>query len=68
MKDRMIEANTLIKKYLKKKKHAGFVSVWNAMLDADGNPIADIFIEDKLHMNAKGYAIWQQILESHLMK
>ncbi len=68
MKDRMIEANTLIKKFLKKKKHAGFVSVWNAMLDADGNPIADIFIEDKLHMNAKGYAIWQQILESHLKK
>jgi lysophospholipase L1-like esterase len=68
MKDRMIEANTLIRKFLKKKKHARFVSVWNAMLDADGNPIADIFIEDKLHMNDKGYAIWQQILESHLKK
>jgi len=68
MKDRMIEANTLIKKFLKKKKHASFVNVWNAMLDANGNPIADIFIEDQLHMNAKGYAIWQQILESHLKK
>ena len=68
MKDRMIESNKLIKKYLKKKKHTTFISVWKSMLDADGKPIADIFIEDKLHMNAKGYAIWQKLIEPHLQK
>jgi lysophospholipase L1-like esterase len=68
MKDRMIASNKLIKKYLKKKKNTSFVSVWNSMLDADGQPIADIFIEDRLHMNAKGYAIWQKIIEPYLKK
>ncbi len=68
MKDRMIASNKLIKKYLNKKKKTSFVSVWNSMLDADGQPIADIFIEDRLHMNAKGYAIWQKIIEPYLKK
>lgn len=68
MKDRMITSNKLIKKYLKKKKNTSFVSVWNSMLDTDGQPIADIFIEDRLHMNAKGYAIWQKIIEPYLQK
>lgn len=68
MRDRMMDANKRIRKYLKKKKNTSFVSVWKAMLDADGKPIAGIFIEDRLHMNAKGYAIWQKILEPYLQK
>jgi len=68
MKDRMMEGNKLIKKYLKKQKHTTYISVWESMLGADGKPIADIFIEDKLHMNAKGYAIWQKLIEPHLLK
>jgi lysophospholipase L1-like esterase len=68
MKGRMIASNKLIRKYLKKKKNTSFVSVWNSMLAADGQPIADIFIEDRLHMNAKGYAIWQKIIEPYLQK
>ena len=68
MKDRMLASNKRIKKYLKKKKNTSFVSVWNSMLDDEGKPIADIFIEDQLHMNAKGYAIWQKIIEPYLKK
>ncbi|MGC4103470.1 GDSL-type esterase/lipase family protein [Ferruginibacter sp.] len=67
-KDRMMASNALIKKYLKKKKHTAFINVWDAMLDAEGKPMADIFIEDRLHMNAKGYAIWQKIIEPYLVK
>jgi lysophospholipase L1-like esterase len=68
MKDRMMASNALIKKYLKKKKNTAFINVWDAMLDAEGKPMADIFIEDKLHMNAKGYAIWQKIMAPYLLK
>jgi lysophospholipase L1-like esterase len=28
----------------------------------------EIFIADKLHMNAKGYAIWQKLIEPFLLK
>lgn len=68
MRDRMMGANKLIKKYLKKKNNAAFVSVWNDMLAADGKPIPDIFVGDNLHMNAKGYAIWQKLIEPYLVK
>ena len=39
-----------------------FADVWHPMLD--GNRVKqDIFIEDGLHMNAKGYKIWYDVLE-----
>jgi lysophospholipase L1-like esterase len=68
MRERMQRANQLIKKYLRKKKHTTFVDVWNSMLGPDGLPMADIFINDKLHMNAKGYAIWQELIGPVLAK
>ncbi len=68
MKDRMIKANSLIKKYLKHQKQTKYINVWKAMLGADGSPMSDIFIQDNLHMNAKGYAIWQKLIEPHLLK
>jgi len=68
MKEKMLEGNELIRKYLKKKKKTVFISVWNDMLGPDGKPMEDIFVADKLHMNAKGYAIWQKEIEPHLLK
>jgi lysophospholipase L1-like esterase len=58
----------MIKNFLKKKKKTAFVDVYKAMLKADGTPMTDIFLEDNLHMNAKGYAIWQKIIEPYLLK
>lgn len=68
LRNTMMEANRLIKKYLRKKRKTRFVSVWDAMLDESGEPKKDIFIEDNLHMNAQGYAIWQRIIEPYLKK
>lgn len=68
MRERMQRANQLIKKYIRKKKHVTFLNVWNSMLGPDGLPMADIFIADKLHMNAKGYAIWQGLIAPRLLK
>jgi lysophospholipase L1-like esterase len=65
---KMLEANLTIKNYLKKQKKTAFIDVYYKMLKPDGKPIDDIFIEDKLHMNAKGYAIWQKIIEPYLLK
>lgn len=62
----MEKANAGIKKFLEKKKRTVFVDVYKPMLNADGQPIPDIFVEDRLHMNAKGYAIWQEVLKPHV--
>lgn len=37
-----------------------FIDVWEHMLDTKGEPMKDIFLEDNLHMNDKGYAIWKK--------
>jgi lysophospholipase L1-like esterase len=65
---KMEAANKLIKKFLKKERKTAFVDVYHKMLTADGKPMDDIFLEDKLHMNAKGYAIWQKAIEPYLKK
>lgn len=68
MRDRLMKGNELIKKYLSKKKNAKFISVWENMLGPDGKPMDDIFVSDNLHMNAKGYSIWQKLIEPFLLK
>lgn len=62
------EANDQIALFLKENKKNAFADVYHAMLKPDGNPMDDIFIQDKLHMNPGGYAIWKKILEKYLIK
>jgi lysophospholipase L1-like esterase len=68
MQARVVEANALIQKFLKKKKKAAFVNVYDSMLNADGSPREELFVQDRLHMNAKGYSIWQTIIAPYLLK
>ena len=68
LKEKLIEANKLIKKFLATKKKTAFADVWPLMLDGDGKPNEALFIEDKLHMNAEGYAIWAKVLDKHLTR
>lgn len=68
MMPEMAKANSLIKNFLKDKKNAAFIDVYHSMLTKEGKPMPDIFIEDGLHMNAKGYGIWQKIIEPYLLK
>lgn len=65
---KMEEANRLIKSFLNKQPKTVFVDVYHKMLKPDGTPRDELFIEDQLHMNAKGYAIWKKALAPHLLK
>ena len=67
MKNRLIDENERIRIFLKKQPHSKFINVWNSMLGKNGKPRKDIFGEDKLHMNAKGYAIWQKLIRPYLI-
>lgn len=64
----MEQANSLIQKFLQTKKNAAFIDVFHPMLNKNGTPRNDIFLEDGLHMNAKGYAIWQKVMQPYLIK
>lgn len=61
-------ANVMIRNFLNTKKKTAFIDVYHKMLNEDGTPLKDIFVEDNLHMNANGYAIWQKIIKYFLKK
>jgi lysophospholipase L1-like esterase len=61
-------ANGLIKSFLSLEKNASFVDVYHLMLNKEGKPMEEIFVGDKLHMNAKGYAIWKKAIKPYLIK
>jgi lysophospholipase L1-like esterase len=60
------QTNELIKAFLEKQKNTSFVDVFHLMLTPEYKPLPEIFVSDSLHMNAKGYAIWQKAIEPFL--
>ena len=63
-----IEANKLISQYLENQPNTQYVDVYSLMLDSQGKPRSDIFVEDRLHMNKKGYQIWVKAIAPHLRR
>lgn len=63
---KMDETNAMIRKFLRTQKNTSFIDVFHPMLEPDGKPMPSIFLEDSLHMNAKGYAIWKKAIEPYL--
>jgi len=54
--------NALISDYVASLDNAQFIDVFTPMLNPNGLPRADLFREDKLHMNGAGYALWQSLI------
>jgi len=68
LRAKMEEANLLIKTFLSINNHTAFIDVYHQMLNPDGSVMTTIFREDKLHMNAGGYVIWQKTILPYLIK
>jgi lysophospholipase L1-like esterase len=64
----MKAGNLLIEHYVTYNKNSSYIDVHSKMLNEAGQPMPDIFLEDSLHMNAKGYAIWKKEIEPYLIK
>lgn len=67
LEPQFVEANRRINAFLRNKKNAHFLDVHTAMLDSNGETRPELYINDRLHMNAKGYAIWQNLLAPLLL-
>jgi lysophospholipase L1-like esterase len=62
------EANGLIREAATSLKQVDFIDVYTPMLGADGQPRAELFGPDRLHMNAAGYALWRDIVRPYLQR
>ena len=64
----IIESNKLIKKYLRGQPKTAFINIYNRMLDRKKQMRPELYVEDQLHMNEKGYDIWTKAIKPHLIK
>lgn len=60
------QANALIAAEAKR-LDVDFIDVFTPMLDAAGQPRAELFLPDQLHMNAAGYALWRELIGPYLV-
>ena len=62
------DANGRVSRFCDTDDRLVFVDAFSNMLGPDGNPLPDIFVEDRLHMNAKGYAMWTELITPWMPK
>lgn len=68
LKEKYEKVNTSLKAMADLSPKIQYADVWTPMLNPDGNVKPDIFIEDNLHMNKKGYDIWIKVIGPLLIK
>jgi lysophospholipase L1-like esterase len=67
LQSRMIEANKLTRKFLRKKQNTDYIDIYSLMINPDGSIKNELFLQDMLHMNSEGYKIWQKAIEPYLV-
>jgi len=58
--------NSMIRDYINKKEKLYYIDTASPMLNDAGKPNFELFIEDGLHLNEKGYQLWNKILRSEI--
>ena len=66
--DKLLITNVLIEEYCNKKNNLHYIDITEPMYDEMGEIRHDIYHNDLLHMNQKGYKIWSKIIKRELMK
>lgn len=65
---RIALANQSLEKLAAKDAKTFFVSTQGKYLNAQGEPLPELFVKDMLHQNKDGYAIWSSLLKESLDK
>ncbi len=60
--------NRLVNKLSQKHDQLHFVRTKHRFLDEESVPNAELFVEDRLHLSEKGYAIWIELLKREFSK
>lgn len=66
LRDRQHEANRLVRDYIATGKNLVYVDLWPDSIGADGLPKPELYVEDRLHPSAAGYALRTKLVRPHL--
>ncbi|AQQ10065.1 Argininosuccinate lyase [Sedimentisphaera cyanobacteriorum] len=64
--DQMSETNQIIRRFNQKHENLYYADTASALLTEQGRPNDKLFLKDRLHLNKKGYEIWNSILRPRL--
>jgi lysophospholipase L1-like esterase len=67
LKSAFLELNEQLEMLSKENQLVDFIDIWTKMMGPDGTVMKDIFKEDELHMNEKGYHIWALTIKPFLI-
>lgn len=62
------KANELVRAFAEADPRVDYIDVFTPMLGPDGTPRPDLFVEDGLHLNARGYELWSSIVEPYVRR
>lgn len=58
--------NMRIEKYASGNDQVDFINIWPVMLNEQGEPIKELYIEDGLHMSKSGYDLWAAEIRKYI--
>ncbi|MFC3196097.1 GDSL-type esterase/lipase family protein [Parapedobacter deserti] len=62
-----LRANRLVRELTETKPHVQYIDVAQLLYNRNGKLRPELFIQDQIHLNEKGYAIWQAIIAPYLI-
>ena len=65
LQENIRETNRLIRKDLLATTKGAQINVFDSMLDERGVARPELYLEDQLHLNEKGYKIWKGVVRKH---
>lgn len=60
--ERARAANRLVEDYAAAHPDVDYIDVFTPMLTAEGSPRQELFAQDALHLNDRGYALWRTLI------
>ncbi len=60
------DANARVRAIAEENSRVEYIDVDGPLLGPDGEPRRDLFVDDELHLNDAGYAIWAELVAPHL--
>ena len=64
-KEAYIAFNQQLATFCSNKEGLHYVSTWEALTDKAGNPRPELYLKDRLHLNAEGYRLWNGIFSPY---
>jgi lysophospholipase L1-like esterase len=61
----IVRANTLIRDELASRPRSGFIDIVEPMFGPRGEPRAELFLDDGLHLSRAGYLVWLKRIQEH---